>query len=320
MSDRFETEEQRTERLEQERESDARDPRDRDGNGHVTDAERDEDQVGLDDDDDVRQDVEPRRADYEPAGTDERTGLWPTLKRTALEFQEDNMTDWAAALTYYGLLSLFPALIALVSILGLFGDPQTTTKSITDIVTNLGPSTAADTFSGPIESITSNRSSAGVLFFVGLGTALWSASGYVGAFMRASNIIWETPEGRKFIKLRPLQILVTLIMIILLAAVLLAIVLTGPIVNAVAGPLGIGSTAVDVWNIAKWPVLLVVVMFMFAVLYHFAPNVKMPAFKWISPGAVLAVVMWIIVSALFALYVANFGSYNKTYGTLGGLV
>ena len=146
--------------------------------------------------DQVRDDVDPVRADYAPQGTDARTGLWPTLKRTALEFQEDNMTDWAAALTYYGLLSLFPALIALVSVLGLFGDPQTTTQQITDIVTQIGPSSAADTFSGPIESITSNRSAAGILFFVGLATALWSASGYIGAFMRASNIAWETPEGR----------------------------------------------------------------------------------------------------------------------------
>ncbi len=167
----------------------------------------------------VWDDVEPRRADYEPEGADPRTGLWPTLKRTGLEFMEDNMTDWAAALTYYGLLSLFPALIALVSLLGLFGDPVTTTRQITDVVTELGPSTAADTFAGPIESITSNRSSAGILFFVGLGVALWSASGYVGAFSRASNVAWETPEGRSFLKLRPLQILITLVMVIMLAAI-----------------------------------------------------------------------------------------------------
>ena len=181
----------------------------------------------------VWDDVEPRRADYEPEGADPRTGLWPTLKRTGLEFMEDNMTDWAAALTYYGLLSLFPALIALVSLLGLFGDPVTTTRQITDVVTELGPSTAADTFAGPIESITSNRSSAGILFFVGLGVALWSASGYVGAFSRASNVAWETPEGRSFFKLRPLQILITLVMVIMLAAICLALVLTGPVVEAV---------------------------------------------------------------------------------------
>src|SRR5687767_8864606 len=145
-----------------------------------------------------------------PTGAPRETGWWPTVKRTVSEFREDNMTDWAAALTYYGLLSLFPALIALVSILGLFGDPERTTSSITDIVTAIGPETAADTFQGPIESITSNRGTAGVLFFVGLGTALWSASAYVGAFSRAQNVIYETSEGRPFWRLRPLQIVITL--------------------------------------------------------------------------------------------------------------
>jgi membrane protein len=260
------------------------------------------------------------RADYAPEGTDARPGLLATVKRTFTEFSEDNMSDWAAALTYYGLLSLFPALIALVSIIGLFGDPAATTKTITDVVTKLGPSSAAQTFAGPVKSITSHRSAAGVLFFVGLGAALWSASGYVGAFMRAANVIYETPEGRPFWKLRPLQILVTLAMIVMLAALALGIVLTGPVVGAVGGALGVGSTAQTVWSIAKWPVMLVVVILMFGVLFHTAPNVKLPGFKWVTPGAVLAIVVWIVASALFAFYVANFGSYDKTYGTLGGLV
>jgi membrane protein len=268
----------------------------------------------------VREDVEPIRADYAPEGTDTRTGLWPTLKRTSLEFNEDNMPDWAAALTYYGLLSLFPALIALVSILGLFADPQTTTRQITDIVTQIGPSSAADTFSGPIESITANRGAAGILFVVGLAVALWSASGYVGAFMRASNIAWETPEGRAFFKLRPLQMLVALVMVIMLALVALALVLTGPVVDAVGSSIGIGDTALTIWDIAKWPVLLGVVILMFSVLYYAAPNVKLPGFKWITPGSAFAVIAWLLASALFAFYVANFGSYDKTYGTLGGIV
>src|ERR671933_2757807 len=225
------------------------------------------------------------RADYRPAGTDARQGMFATVKRTVTEFSEDNMSDWAAALTYYGLLSLFPALIALVSIVGLFGDPAATTKTITRIVTKLGPSSAAQTFAGPVKSITSHRSAAGVLFFVGLGAALWSASGYVGAFMRAANVVYETPEGRPFWKLRPLQILVTLVMILMLAALALGIVLTGPVVSAVAGPLGIGSTAQTIWNIAKWPVMLAVVVLMFGVLFHAAPNVKLFGFKWVTPGA-----------------------------------
>jgi membrane protein len=261
-----------------------------------------------------------RRADYRPTGTDERSSLLATIKRTVLEFREDNMTDWAAALTYYGLLSLFPALIALVSIVGLVADPASATRTITQIVTKLGPSSAADTFAGPIKSITSHRSAAGILLVVGLATALWSASGYVGAFMRAANVIYETPEGRPFWKLRPLQILVTLAMVILLAAVAVALVLTGPVVDAVAGPLGIGSAAVTVWNIAKWPVLLVVVVTMFSVLFFSAPNVRLAGFRWVTPGALLAVVVWIVASAAFAFYVANFSSYDKTYGTLGGVV
>jgi membrane protein len=260
------------------------------------------------------------RADYRPVGADASSSLGATLKRTVTEFSEDNMTDWAAALTYYAVLSLFPALIALVSVIGLVGDPAQTTKTITDIVTKIGPSSAADTFAGPIESITSHRGAAGILFFVGLGAALWSASGYVGAFMRAANVIYETPEGRPLWKLRPLQLLVTVLMVVLLAAVALALVLTGPVVGAVAGPLGIGSTAVSIWNIAKWPVLIAVVVVMFAVLYHAAPNVKLVGFGWVTPGALFALVVWIVASAAFAFYVANFSSYDKTYGTLGGVV
>jgi membrane protein len=251
---------------------------------------------------------------------DDKTTLFATLKRTATEFSEDNLTDWAAALTYYGLLSLFPALIALVAIVGLFGDPQTTTSNITQIITSIGPKSAAQTFSEPIRTITSSRSGAGIAFVLGLAAALWSASGYVGAFMRASNVIYETPEGRPFWKLRPLQILITLAMVILLAVIALALVLTGPIVDAVAKPIGISSTATTIWNIAKWPLLAALFVVMLAVLYYASPNVKVRGFKWVTPGSLVALVVWILASAAFAFYVANFGSYNKTYGTLAGLV
>ena len=242
------------------------------------------------------------------------------LKRTALEFRDDNLADWAAALTYYGLLSLFPALIALVSILGLFADPEATTEKVSEIVTEIGPESAADTFSGPIESITSNRSAAGLLFVVGLVVALWSASGYVGAFMRASNLIYEVPEGRPFWKLRPLQMLVTLAMVILLALLALALVLTGPLAEAVAEPLGIGDVAVTAWDIAKWPVMLVVATGMIAVLYYASPNARLRGFRWVTPGSVVALLAWLAASAAFALYVANFGAYDETYGSLGGVV
>ena len=261
----------------------------------------------------------PRR-DYRPRGAGPSTGTFATLKRTATEFMEDNLTDWAAALTYYGLLALFPALVAMVSLLGLFGDPKTTTSSLTEIITSIGPESAAQTFSGPIESLTSNQSAAGFAFVVGLAVALWSASGYVGAFMRASNVIYETPEGRPFWKLRPLQLVVTLLMIILVVALALGLVLTGPVVDAVAGPIGLSDTAVSVWNIAKWPAMAAIFILMVDVLYYASPNVKLRGFKWVTPGSLVAIVVWAIASAAFAFYVANFGSYDKTYGTLGGLI
>jgi membrane protein len=264
--------------------------------------------------------AERPRADRRPEGTDARRSVWATVKRTVQEFQEDNMTDWAAALTYYGLLSLFPALVALVSIVGLVADPKPATQTITDIVAGLGPESAAETFRGPIDSITQNRSTAGLLLIVSLLGALWSASGYIGAFTRASNLIYETPEGRPFWKLRPLQILVTLAMVLMLALVALALTLTGPVVEEVAGPLGVSDAAITVWEIGKWPILVAVVITMIAVLYYATPNVNLPGFKWITPGAVLAIVVWVLASIGFAFYVANFGSYDKTYGTLGGLI
>lgn len=260
------------------------------------------------------------RRDYRPKGDTARTGLWPTLRRTLTEFQEDNLSDWAAALTYYGLLSLFPALIAMVSLIGIFGDPQTTTAKLTEIITEIGPESGAETFEGPIKSIVENQSAAGFAFVFGLAVALWSASGYVGAFIRASNIIYETPEGRPFWKLRPLQIAVTLAMIVMMVLLAVGLVLTGPVVEAVANPIGLSGTAVEVWNIAKWPAMAAIFILMVDVLFYASPNVKLRGFKWVTPGALVAIVVWAAASALFAFYVANFGSYDKTYGTLAGLV
>jgi membrane protein len=255
-----------------------------------------------------------------PEASQPGTGLFATLKRTATEFMEDNLSDWAAALTYYGLLALFPALIALVSLIGLVGDPKSTTSTLTDIITEIGPQSAAETFSGPIESVASNRGTAGFALIAGLAVALWSASGYVGAFIRASNVIYETPEGRPFWKLRPLQIGVTLAMILLMAFLALALVMTGPVVEAVAEPIGLSSTAVSIWNIAKWPAMVAIFLLMVSVLYYASPNAKLRGFRWVTPGSLVAIVVWAVASAAFAFYVANFGSYDKTYGTLGGLV
>jgi membrane protein len=246
--------------------------------------------------------------------------LGQTLKRTFTEFTEDELTDRAGALTYYAVLSIFPALIALVSIVGLVFDPAKITQTLTDLVSSVGPSSAVETFKGPIETLTSSSGKAGVMLIVGIAAALWTASGYVGAFMRAANVIYEVEEGRSVVKLRPLQMLVTLVLVLLLALVLVALVLTGPLAEAVGSAVGVGSAAVTAWDIAKWPVLLAVVVVMIALLYYAAPNAKLRGVKSILPGAALAVVVWLVASAAFAFYVANFGSYDKTYGALGGVV
>jgi membrane protein len=240
------------------------------------------------------------------------------LKRTLKEFKDDNVTDWAAALTYYGVLALFPAIIALVSTLGLVGPSSTT--PLLDHLAKLAPGPARDIITGAIKQVASGRSTAGFAFIVGLALAIWSASSYVGAFARASNAIYEVPEGRPFWKLRPMQLIVTTVMIVLLAACAIAVVVTGPVAKDVGDLVGAGSAAVTAWDIAKWPVIALVVITMISILYYATPNVKQPAFKWITPGAVLALVVWLIASAAFAFYVANFASYNKVYGTLGGVV
>ena len=243
-----------------------------------------------------------------------------TGKRVVSGFRDDNVTDWAAALTYYAVLSIFPAFIALISILGLVVDPQTITRVITDTVSQLGPESAVNTFTGPIQDIANNQSTALLGLIVGVALALWTASNYVGAFMRASNAIYSREEGRPFWKLRPLQVLVTLVLVLMAALVVLALIVSGPVAEAIGSAVGLGDTAVMVWDIAKWPVLLVVVVLMLAILYWSAPNAKPAGFRWISPGSVVAVLVWIAASAGFAIYVANFSSYDKTYGTLGGVI
>ena len=243
---------------------------------------------------------------------------WAVLKRTVKEFRDDNVTDWAAALTYYGVLSLFPAIIVLVSILGLIG--PSATNPLLDNIGKLTPGPAQQIIKGAVQQVASGRGTAGFAFVIGLLVALWSASGYVGAFARASNAIYEVPEGRPFWILRPVQLAVTIIMILLLAACAIAVVVTGPVAQRVGDVVGAGSAAVTAWDIAKWPVIAVVVVTMFSILYYAAPNVKQPGFRWITPGGVAALLLWLVASAAFAFYVANFSSYNKTYGTLAGVV
>jgi membrane protein len=241
---------------------------------------------------------------------------WSVLKRTVSEFKEDNLTDWAAALTYYGVLAIFPALIVLVSVLGLIG--ESATQPLIDNLGKVAPGPAKEIFTSAIENLQGSKGAAGVFFIVGLAGALWSASGYVAAFMRASNSIYDIDEGRPVWKTLPTRVVLTIVLLALLAISAIAVTLTGGLAKEVGGVIGLSDTAITVWNIAKWPVLLLVVSFMFALLYWAAPNVKHPKFRWVSPGGVLAVVGWVIASLAFAFYVANFGSYNKTYGALAG--
>ena len=240
------------------------------------------------------------------------------LKRTVKEFREDNMTDWAAALTYYGVLALFPALVALVSIVGLLGESTIESlKSNIEAIPAAGE--AKKIILDTIDNLAAHKSAAGIAFIVGLTIALWSASSYVGAFMRASNAIYEREEGRPFYKLRPLQIGVTLVVLILIALSAAAIVITGPVTKQVGQAIGLGNTGQTVFDIAKWPVILLVVSFMISLLYFAAPNVKQPGFKFITPGGVVAVLIWLAASAAFALYVRFFPN-NKTYGSFGGVI
>jgi membrane protein len=242
-----------------------------------------------------------------------------TFARTIREFKEDKLQHWAAALTYYAVLSLFPALLVMVSLVGLLANPDSVTRFLTDVIGALGPASAVETFEGPIESITANKGAAGVLAIVGVVAALWSASGYVGAFTEASNSIYEVEEGRPFWKLKPLQLLVTFICISLVAVTALALVVSGPLATAIGEAVGLGDAAITAWQFGKWPVMLLLVLLVLHVLFYASPNAKVRR-QWVSPGAVLTLVVWIVASVGFAIYVANFGSYDKTYGSLGGVV
>ncbi|HYH72915.1 MAG TPA: YihY/virulence factor BrkB family protein [Nocardioides sp.] len=241
------------------------------------------------------------------------------LRKTAREFMDDQCTDLAAALTYYAILALFPAAIALLSLVGLVGQEKQTVDTLLDVLSDVGASSAADTLEPTLQQLAGNQK-AGLGLVLGLATALWSASGYVGAFGRGMNRIYEVDEGRPIWKLRPVMLLVTVVTVLLVALVALGLVLTGPAAEAVGNAVGLGSAAVTVWSIAKWPVLLAVVVLIVAILYYATPNVRQPKFKWISVGAFVAIVVWALASAAFGFYVANFSSYDETYGSLAGVI
>ena len=252
--------------------------------------------------------------------SDLAAGSWRyAIKQAWAEFRRDECTDLAAALTYYAILSMFPALLAMVALLGIFGQGQSTTDTLLELVERVGQQDAVDQLRQPITQMTQTNA-AGFAFVFGLLGAVWSASGYVGAFGRAMNRIYEVDEGRPFWKLRPLNLVITIVTVVLAAIVLLGLVVTGPFARELGDTLGLGDSTVTLWNIVKWPILLLVVVFVVAVLYYATPNVQQPKFRWVSVGAGFAIVVWILASLGFGVYVANFGSYNETYGALGGVI
>ncbi|NKY07615.1 YihY family inner membrane protein [Cellulomonas hominis] len=245
---------------------------------------------------------------------------WKYVVRTTVrEFQHDQCTDLAAALTYYAVLALAPALLAIVSVLGLVGNGQDLVQQVVDTVQDVGPEDAAETI-GPILDRIQQSPGAGLTFILSLALALWSASGYVAAFSRGMNRVYEIDEGRPIWKLRPVLLVVTVVLVLFAVAVVVALVASGGLARSIGSAIGLSDTAVTVWNIAKWPVVLVLVVLAVAILYYFTPNVRQPKFRWISPGAGVAVVVWVLASAAFGFYVANFGKYESTYGSLAGII
>jgi membrane protein len=252
--------------------------------------------------------------------TDVTKPSWKYIaKKTLREFTKDQCPDLAAALTYYAVLSLFPALLALVSLLGIFGQADKTTGALLEIVQGFAPAETVEAIREPIQKLTSS-SAAGLTLVIGLLTALWSASGYVGAFARAMNRVYEIDEGRPFIKLRGTVLGVTVVNLLIVVVVAAMLVLTGPVAESVGDVIGMGGAFLTVWNIVKWPVMVVLVVLAIAILYYATPNVKQPKFRWMSLGSLIALVIFLLASLGFALYVANFSSYNETYGTIGGVI
>ncbi|APH03249.1 YihY/virulence factor BrkB family protein [Janibacter indicus] len=242
-----------------------------------------------------------------------------TGRKAVREFLADQCTDLAAALTYYAVLAIFPALIAIFSLLGLVGQSQTTIDAVMPVLKQVLGSSGSQTLEPVVRSLATSPG-AGLALILGLATALWSASGYVTAFSRAMNRVYEIGEGRPIWKLRPLMLLITLVMVLLVVLVALMLVLSGPAAQAIGDLIGLGSTALTVWSIAKWPVILVLVMLIVAILYYTTPNVQQPKFRWISVGAGIAILVWILISLAFGLYIVNFSNYGSTYGSFAGVV
>ncbi|WP_158542739.1 YihY/virulence factor BrkB family protein [Phytoactinopolyspora halophila] len=241
------------------------------------------------------------------------------VRRAVREFSADQCTDLAAGLTYYAMLAFFPAVIALVSLPALIGQQDETRDALFELVDQFMPPELAQDMYGPIERLT-QVPGAGLGLVLGLVGALWAASGYIGAFGRAMNRIYGIAEGRPFWKLRPVMVLITIVAVLLVVVTAVLMTVTGPLARAVGDAIGLGETTTLVWDIAKWPVLVVLVLMVIALLYHATPNVRQPRLRWISWGALVAFVVWAVASAGFGFYVANFANYDRTYGSLAGVI
>jgi len=263
-------------------------------------------------------DAEAPQKPESPNDLHKRSWLY-VLRKTVREFTSDQCIDIAAALTYFAVLSIFPGLLAIFSLLGVFGQGQAASDAVLGIVEQVAPGDTADTLRGPVEQMASSPA-AGFALVTGIVLAVWSASGYVGAFSRAMNRIYEIEEGRPFWKLKPTQLLITVVTIVLLVVAAIILVVSGPVAEAIGSALGIGEAPLLIWSIVKWPVLAFIVVLIVAILYYWTPNAKQPKFRWISVGAVIAIVVLVLATVGFGIYVANFSNYDRTYGSFAGVI
>ncbi|MDI2098949.1 YihY/virulence factor BrkB family protein [Ruicaihuangia caeni] len=272
---------------------------------------------------------DPRSKQDAPHPDAERKVDWPTqvekpswkyiARKVVREFSDDQCIDIAASLTYYGVLSLFPGLLVVMSLLGLFGQSGEAVRAILDIVRQLAPSETVQLIEAPLRQFVDSPA-AGFALVSGIVLGIWSASAYVTAFSRGMNRIYEVVEGRPFWKLKPQQLLITICLVVLVIVMITLLVISGPVTDAVGNALGIGDTARTVWSIAKWPVLAIAAVVIIALLYYTTPNVKQPKFRWMSVGALIALVVIVLATLAFGLYVTNFSNYDRTYGSLAGVI
>lgn len=259
----------------------------------------------------------PLRPDQEP--TDVSPRHWPEMALTSVKAAlDDGVLNLSASLTYYALLSLFPALIVVVALLALIGQAGTTRVFI-DIAEQVAPASAVDTVRGPIENVIASRGTSQTLLSLGIIVAVFSASGFVGAFMWAANLVHGVP-GRPFLKKLPRQILLALALLVAMGLIATVVVVSGPIARTIGSAIGLGDQAVLAYSILRWPLLFVLASLLFSILYHFAPNVEGERFRLITVGGFFGVVIGLVATFGFTMYVSTLGNYNATYGALAGVV